>query len=164
MACTLSARGRDFDVESFLSRTRLPLKRAHFWVRGTPTMRRLKPRRYQDSGFSEYVSRAGWYDLSAAIKDVLKFLRAHNKELGKLKRTRGVDDIMLDFGFDSRVGTEGIAVQGEYLPVELLRLAGQLNIGIGLSLYPPMLEPRTTKRKVATKTSRRHGNKNEAKK
>ncbi len=112
-------------------------------------MRRRKPSLHQDSGFSEWVSRDRWDDLGAAIKDVLKFLQTHKKELEKLKRARGVEHIMLDFAYNSRLGTKGFAVQGEYLPVELLQLAGQLNIGIGLSLYPPFQRPKTRKKKVA---------------
>lgn len=150
MACTLSARGRDFDVESFLSKTKLPLRRAHFWIRGTPTLN--SKRIHHDSGFSERVSRDRWNNLRAAITEVLRFLEANRKELAKLKRTKGVEDLMLDFGFNSRVGTENIAVQGEYLPPEFLRLAGELNIGIGLSIYPPFTKTKAKKRTRARKT------------
>ncbi len=150
MTCTLSARGKDFDVDAFLSRTKLPLKRAHFWIQGTPTLNRK--RIHHDSGFSESVSRDRWDNLRAAITEVLRFLQANRKELAKLKRTKGVEDLMLDFGFSSRVGTENIAVQGEYLPPEFLRLAGELNIGIGLSIYQPFIRTKAKKKTKARKT------------
>jgi hypothetical protein len=135
MTCTLSARGKDFDVESYLARTKLPIKGAHFWIRGTPIYN--KKRRHHDSGFSKWVSQDKWDDLRAAVAEVLRFLKANRNELLKLKRATGIEDLMLDFGFNSRVGTDKVAMQGEYLPPEFLRLAGELNIGIGLSIYPP---------------------------
>lgn len=146
MACTLSARGKVFDVEAFLARTKLPIKGAHFWIRGTPIYN--KKRKHHDSGFSEWVSQDKWHDLRAAVAEVFKFLQANRKELLRLKRTKGIEELMLDFGFSSRVGTENIAVQGEYLPPEFLRLAGELNVGIGLSIYPPFGE-KPAKRKNA---------------
>ena len=147
MGCTLVARDKDFDVEAFLARTTLPFDREHFWIRGSRALR-TKPTYHQDSGFSEWVSRDKWKNLRAAIAEVLKFLQANKKELAKLKRTKGVENLMLDFGFNSRVGTEKVAVQGEYFPPEFLRLAGELNIGIGLSIYPPFGE-KAAKRKNA---------------
>ena len=43
--------------------------------------------------------------------------------------------MVLDFPFSCRLG-DGVAVQGDYLPPELLTLAGGLGIGIALSHYP----------------------------
>lgn len=154
MACTLSARGKDFDVEAFLARTKLPIKQAIFWIRGTPSGRR-KPTLYQDSGFSAWVSNNKWDNLRAAVAEVLKFLQSNKKELAKLKRTNGLEDLMLDFGFHSRVGTKNIAVQGEYLPPEFLRLAGELNIGDGLSIYPPMMETKEKKKQTLVRKSKK---------
>lgn len=148
MTCTLRARGKDFDVESFLSKTKLPFDRMSFWVRGTPSMRR---KLYGDSGFSEWVSQDKWDDLRAAVAEVSRFLQANRKELLKLKRAKGIEDLMLDFGFNSRVGTENVAVQGEYLPPEFLRLAGELNIGVGLSIYPPFIKMKAKKKKNTRK-------------
>jgi hypothetical protein len=146
MTCSLSARGKDFDVETFLARTRLPFKDAHFWIRKTPIYN--TKRRHHDSGFSEWVSRDKWDNLRSAVAEVLKFLKVNRKELLKLKHTKGVKDLMLDFAFDSRLGTKNVAMQGEYLPAELLRLAGELDIGIGLSIYPPFIESKAKKRKT----------------
>lgn len=151
MGCTLVARGKEFDVESFLARTKLPIKGAHFWIRGTRIYN--KERLHHDSGFSESVSLDKWDDLRAVVAEVLKFLRANRKELLKLKRTKGAEDLMLDFAFDSRVGTKNVAIQGEYLPAELLRLAGELDIGIGLSICPPFEESKAKKRKTVRTTA-----------
>ncbi len=138
MGCTLVARGENFDVKSFLAKTKLPIKRAHYWIRGTPTLNRKRIR--QDSGFSEWVGRDGWENLRRTVANVLKFLQSHRNELMRLKRATGVESIMLDFAFDSRLGIKNVAMQGEYLPPEFLRLAGELNIGIGLSIYPALEE------------------------
>jgi len=60
------------------------------------------------------------------------FLRKHQSELSRLASFPGVDDRHLDFGYHHR----DAAVQCDYLPPELLALAGSLGIGIELSLYP----------------------------
>jgi len=52
----------------------------------------------------------------------------------------GIEERQLDFGYDCRLHEPNIAMQGEYLPVELLLLAGSLSFGIALSLYPPDFE------------------------
>jgi hypothetical protein len=41
------------------------------------------------------------------------------------------------------VGQEDVVVQGEWLPVELLKLAGDLKVNIALSIYPPLVEEST---------------------
>jgi hypothetical protein len=87
--------------------------------------------------------------LRKTVANVLKFLQAHRSGLAKLKRAPGVEDIMLDFAFNSWVQTKHVAMQGEYLPPELLRLAGELNIGIGLSIYPPFGEKPAKRRNAS---------------
>lgn len=42
----------------------------------------------------------------------------------------------LDFGYYLRLDGQRVLVQCDFLPSELLKLAGELGIGIELSLYP----------------------------
>jgi hypothetical protein len=84
--------------------------------------------------------RTGWNDLDADIEDVIGFLKSHGAELARLSVVPGIENMMLDFALQSLAGTEQVFMHGEYLPPELLRLAGDLGIGIGLSLYPPISE------------------------
>ncbi len=140
MACSLVARGRCFDVREFVSEARFSISEDAVWERGSPFLRG-KPE-HEDSGFTTWITRDkdAWDNLDADIADVVAFLTGYRESLGQLVKAHGVDDVMLDFAIMSRAGTGGVFMQGEYLPPELLRLAGELNIGIALSLYPP-LEP-----------------------
>ncbi len=72
-------------------------------------------------------------NLTGQCRDAIAFLRSNKTELQRLKVYRGIDECWLDFGYDRR----DVAVQCDYLPHELLLLAGSLGIGIELSLYPP---------------------------
>ncbi len=87
------------------------------------------------------MSENHWGDLDTQVSETIVFLKKHRAELERLREFRGVDSMWFDFGFDCRLGDPaescaGIAMQGEYLPPELLDLAGKLKIGIGLSIYP----------------------------
>jgi hypothetical protein len=62
----------------------------------------------------------------------IAFLKANQVELEQL----GIERIDLDFGIQDR----DVAVQGDYFPPELLRLAGNLNIGIEVTRYPQVDE------------------------
>ncbi len=42
----------------------------------------------------------------------------------------------IDFGYYSRIDGHHVVVQCDFLPAQLLRLAGELRIGFELSLYP----------------------------
>lgn len=72
-------------------------------------------------------------DLSRQAGDAIFFLRRHQTEFGRLAKFPGLTDRRLDFGYDRR----DVIIQCDYLPPELLTLAGELGIGIELSLYPP---------------------------
>ena len=99
--------------------------------RGEPTVRRSRGELHDDSGFSVDVSDVDG-DLSAEIQDAIAFLQCHDAELARLSTIPQVTDRRLDFGYYRRDGF----MQSEYLPAELLRLAGVHGIAIELSLYP----------------------------
>jgi len=74
--------------------------------------------------------------LDEQIVDAELFLSQH---AGMIQSLKGVDEMVLDFAYDCRIGAgEGgnqIWVQGEYLPVTFLKKCGELNVNIALSLY-----------------------------
>ncbi len=70
-------------------------------------------------------------ELAEEISDAFRFLAAHKCELERLRNFSGVSDVRLDFGYYRRA----VVAQFDYFPPELLALAGNLGIGIELSLY-----------------------------
>jgi hypothetical protein len=70
--------------------------------------------------------------LSGQVKDAIVFLQKHQSEIARLAGFPGVEGRTLDFGYHNR----NVFVQCDYLPPELLVLAGSLGVGIELSLYP----------------------------
>jgi len=124
--CVLHVNGHDFLVDEFLAGSSLrPYSVSH---KGEVGLRGV----YSASGFKVDVSNVSG-DLAGQVVDAIAFLRSHQGELARLAAYPGVDDRRLDFGYDRR----DVAVQCDYLPAELLALAGSLGIGIELSLYPP---------------------------
>jgi hypothetical protein len=79
--------------------------------------------------------------LADQVIDAIAFLRRHYDDLVRLGGVPDVEAISIDFGYDCRIDGETVVVQFDYLPPELLRLVGELGIGIDLSLYPKSREP-----------------------
>jgi hypothetical protein len=129
--CVLHIADQACSFSDFLEQTGLPVYRSH--EKGD-TRVHGKREPYKDYGFSCTVSEREWRDLAGQIEDATSFLRKYEPELRKLLATHSVDDIRLDFPYECRLG-ERIAVQCDYLPPELLRLAGTFGIGIEMSLY-----------------------------
>jgi hypothetical protein len=134
--CVLHASGEHFAVDAFMAESSLaPYKICH---RGDSMGRASFPDRcYEKSSLSLDASSADG-DLAAECADVLQFLRTHASELSRLAQFPGVTDIRLDFAYYRR----RTFLQCDYLPPELLFLAGSLRIGIELSLYPAPIKPR----------------------
>jgi hypothetical protein len=126
--CVFHAHGVDFGVDGFLAGS--SLRPYQVFRRGERRSHR-DGRPWECSGFKIDVS-AVRGQLAAQCNDAIKFLTSNKDELARLCAFPGVDNRRLDFGYDRR----DVAVQCDYLPAELLLLAGSLNIGIELSLYP----------------------------
>lgn len=114
-------------------------------------LRRLRPYmafRRGDVGYAGRVHETGSMcflvseesDLEHQLQDALHFLQEHRLELSELLDASGVESGHLDFGYGSRLG-EGVAVQVDLIPVELIELAAQLGLAIMLSLYPRLRPP-----------------------
>jgi hypothetical protein len=125
--CVFHANGRDFAVTDFLADS--PLEPYDVHHRGEPRFRR--DMQWEKSGFKVNVSNEDWR-LDKQCADATAFLRNFEVALQRLKAFSGVEDCRLDFAYQRRP----VMVQSDYLPPELLRLAGSLGIGIELSLYP----------------------------
>ncbi|GBF03885.1 hypothetical protein DAERI_010057 [Deinococcus aerius] len=91
-------------------------------------------RRMEWSGFFLVTSEAEFDDLDGQIDDTIAFLKRYAAELAPLADFPGVDVCELDFGIEDR----DVAHQADAFPAELLRLAGNLNIGLVVSRYPQL--------------------------
>ena len=80
-------------------------------------------------------------DLTGQVSDAIKFLVQFHDDLRRITSHAGCKDAFLDFANENRLDDETVAVQVDYLPAELLALAGELDIGVMLSLYPRSLPP-----------------------
>jgi hypothetical protein len=76
------------------------------------------------------ASNAEMVDPAQQVLDAIEFLKANQVELEKLRHVQGVT-MCLDFGIADR----DVVVQCDRFPPELLRLAGNLEIGIEISHY-----------------------------
>jgi hypothetical protein len=124
--CVLHVNGGDFAVDQFLASASIKPYQVHH--RGEPT--RPAGKNYEHSGFRADVSAVDG-ELQTPIEDAILFLRRYETDLSRLAGMREVSDRRLDFGCFRRE----VAAQFEYLPPELLLLAGRLGIGIELSFY-----------------------------
>ncbi|PQV64328.1 hypothetical protein B1R32_1059 [Abditibacterium utsteinense] len=96
----------------------------------------LSPAPYLDwhNGFCIAASDADSYDFEIQKQDVINFLMANYAELERLM-SDGESWGSLDFGIANLISEAGFWSQSEYLQPELLRLAGNLGLTIGISRY-----------------------------
>ena len=95
---------------------------------------RTKRKKYDRFGVTIGFSKRDWDDLPGQIKDAVKFLRAHGRDLRKLTRGITLDDAYIDFPVYSRFSKK-IVAQQESFPQDLLQLCGKFGLGINLSIY-----------------------------
>ena len=137
MACILTIRGGNLNVEEFIQKTGLqPYKK---FDKGEPRIKsKPESKKHPSSGLCIEASGADFNQLDKQIKDTIEFLRAN--KVRHISVTKEVDFATLDFGIELRIDFERVAYQFEHFPSELLRLAGDLGIGLDISLYPPPTE------------------------
>jgi hypothetical protein len=113
-----------------------PLKPSSVFRKGELRLR-SKPERgvHLTSGICVTVSDAEWTDLSAQVNDAIRFISEHESWLKRAAALQGLSHFVIDFPSDLRIGENDIVVQTDAFPSELLRLAGNLGIGIELTTY-----------------------------
>ena len=136
--CVLRASGEKFDVDEFLRSSSLKPCAVHRRSEAGPRGA------HEASGLSIAVSGASWSNLAAQVADAERFIATHAKEIRDLVGFRGVEEVTLDFPLDLRVGA-GVAAQFDRFPPSLVRAAGELGLGLELSLYPVAPEPTTSR-------------------
>jgi hypothetical protein len=120
--------GLVFNVDDFLQESKIvPYD---VWHNGE---RKSAKRVHESSGFSLVASETDMDNPKQQIEDAIAFLKMNQSGLTQLKDFPGAEAKYLDFAIQDR----DVAIQCDYFPSELLRLAGNLDIGIEVSRYPP---------------------------
>jgi hypothetical protein len=120
------ATGFDFLVDEFLRQSTLvPYK---VWHKGE---HKSEKRIHEWSGFTMVASEADMDNAPQQIEDAISFLKTHHEELSKLQNFPGAETVYLDFGIEDR----DVGLQCDRFPPELLKLAGNLGIGIEITRY-----------------------------
>jgi len=127
MSCILRVGGPGFNVDHFLRAAALePYRVDRKGERGSSRRLAAEP------GVHFLVSDRSFDDLDGQVAEATAFLKAHSQALRTIVSFPGVESPMLDFG----VAWRDVAVQVDRVSAELLRLAGELGIGLQFSHYP----------------------------
>ena len=130
MSCVLRAIGTKKAVLAFAKETKLR-GRISFRIKGQLQFPNSPiERKFRQSEIVANVSEADFDNLSGQIRGAIKYLKKNSAELSSLT-SKGFKGIQLDFGIKKR----DVGAQFDCFPPELLRLAGQMEIGIELSQY-----------------------------
>jgi hypothetical protein len=128
MSCVLRAAGENFDVEAFLVQCQAaPLST---WKKGEKRSQGASANK--TSGVRFQVSDAEFSDLSAQANDALAFLQVHREWLARLVAFPGVEQVVADFGTESKPPYWASFVFEPSLLVAL----GKAGIALELSVYP----------------------------
>ena len=129
--CLLKIYSDTFSFKAFSEYTDIPV----FSVFDKGEYRnKKKTRESKEYVLSLDVSDKEWDDFPGQADDAIRFLCEHNEELQRLLCSSGDISACLDFPIYSRLNDE-IINQNDYIPRELVSLAGRLRLEIGMSQY-----------------------------
>jgi hypothetical protein len=125
--------GLNLDMDSLIQQ--IALEPESVWRKGEPKFG-SRPNgtehKHQRSGANYLVSDAEFEDFEGQKSDAAEYLKLHETEIKEILSFPGLERAVLDFGISRR----DVAVQSDYFPPELIKLAGGLGLGIELSQYP----------------------------
>lgn len=124
--CVLRVSGDRFLPHEFLARS--SFNACNVFLIGEP---RGSGSVWSTSGFTVEVSAASGDELEQQVADAIVFLQRSRAELNRLTDVDDLEDVRLDFG----VNRKSVFVQSSYFPQELLTLAGELKVGIEITIY-----------------------------
>ena len=119
--CVFVASGLNFDVDGYLKNC--PFKPSAVFRKGTIPAKETVPR--PDSGFVVLVAEGSGLDMAAQAKAALAFLSSREREF-EVMRKQGVDNLLLDFGFER----SGKIQDSHYLAPELISILGRFGMGV----------------------------------
>jgi len=131
MSCILRVVGEELNVNQLLKIDSNP---DTYWIKGEPRLL-SKPNENQHlrSGAHYCLSEADFNEFELQKEDVIKYLIKNEDKMKAIQQLSGVDDLYLDFGIEQR----DVAIQSDYLPPELIQLAGKFGLGIRMSQFTP---------------------------
>jgi len=89
---------------------------------------------HTDFRISFDVSEKEWDDIEGQIDDAILFLNKYKEQIKDLLTRHSISNVYLDFALWSRL-YDNVVNQNDYLPRELVKIAGELNIGIEMGIY-----------------------------
>lgn len=127
--CYLKVSGEQFAVDDFVSESKLTSDSAKYtkWHKGEPRSRGVR----ENSGFMLEICEVESDGLNEQTEKTITFLTDNFEELKRLMELPGVEDAYLQFVIDKR----DVANQNDLFPAKLIRLSGNLGLGILLSQY-----------------------------
>lgn len=128
MSCIFRVVGKKLEIDSLLKKVNLEPYR--FWHKGE---KKTKNKKYTHSGACFAASNAEHWEFKLQVEDAIHFLESFKKDIEVIVAFPGVEEPTLDFGIELQESF----LNCDLLPPKLLRLAGNLNIAIELSHYPP---------------------------
>lgn len=82
-------------------------------------------------GFTCVVGIGGFEEQVRLASD---FISQHSADLRRISATTTVESFFVDFAYDCRLDDESVVVQRDFLPADFIGLAGEVGIGVCLSL------------------------------
>ena len=131
MACYLRVYGDELNVKELIET--LEVKPSKVWEKGLPRFKSNPNKLNKNSGFNIEISDAEWNEFEKQKEMAIEYLEIHKTILSSVISYSGVEGGYLDFGIEWR----NEAVQSDSFPPILIKLAGQIGLGIELSQYPP---------------------------
>ena len=131
MSCILRISGKDLKLKDLLEIDLIP---DSTWAKGVPKFSRKPDGQKNITSGARYVVSDDDFDAFGQQKlDALKFLKLYKKQLQKIMNLPHIEGGTLDFGIEWR----DLPIQCYNLPSNLVKLAGELELGIELTQYPP---------------------------
>jgi hypothetical protein len=119
--------GADLDADALLRVVSLPV----YDIRRAGEIGPLG-RPYTGTSIHVDVSTAEFSDLARQTDDAVRFLQRNQAGIREALGFPGVEDGRLDFAVNHR----DLAIDCKYLPPKLLKLVGDLGLGVEISVYP----------------------------
>lgn len=124
MSCILRISGKNLNIYELLD---IGLEPDNYWVKGDPS-----GKKHLKTGVNYCVSDADFNEFELQKKDAFKYLQNNKKEIKAIHNLAGCENGHLDFGIEQR----DEAVQCNTFSPKLIKLIGELDLGIEVSLYP----------------------------
>jgi hypothetical protein len=130
MSCILRISGTNLNLDELPSIGLFP---DTTWEKGKPKYPKKPDGKINSSSGARYVvSEADFDEFEIQKTDAIEYLKVNRKELKELMSVKNIEEASLDFAIERR----DVVVQSDFFQPELLRLSGELSIGIMLSQYP----------------------------